>query len=348
MRRPEAEALSLRLQKLLDEQQGKLFTRAVCQVWQDGPAAEALSACRRETLFDLASVTKIVTTVHILHEVTEGRLDPDAPLLEFLNDAPLGPVTLRRFQPVTPRKLLTHSSGLLPWYPFYTTGLGLWDAMEKALSSSPPEPAPVYSDLNFILLGEIVKRLASSLSAALFDLNRLLGTSLTYGPVPPETCAETENGNRIEARMCSERGLSFPDFRPPDRPIRGEANDGNTFYFFGGISGHAGIFASAGDLLRLGRLFLDEGRANGVQWIRPDLVRESFRDYGGGRGLGWRLSDIFPEGAGHTGFTGPSLWVAPKRGAAAVLLTNRLAVDPAPDLSDFRRKFHETVLEALS
>ena len=142
-------------------------------------------------------------------------------------------------------------------------------------------------------------------------------------------------------------GLPFEGFRPADRPIVGTANDGNAFYFFKGVAGHAGIFASARALLKLGRIYLDGGSSGDREWLRHKAVEEAFRDHGGGWGLGWSLSDVFPKGVGHASLSGPSLWLAPDRRIAAALLVNPLTADPAPDLSDLRRQLHAMLLQSL-
>lgn len=339
---PAAEAV----RELLARRRGEFYTKAVCVAEREGHTlCEASEGCPVDTPFDLASITKMVTTTTILHLEAEGALSLDDSPADHLGASGLGPVTRRRLSGVTVRNLLTHSSGLVPWFPFYTRPGGFWAVLETVLAETAPEPEPIYSDLNFMILGELIRSATGrSLEESLDALNALLGTAMTYRPAAPSACAETERGNRIEARMCAERGLSFDGFRPTDAFIRGEVDDGNAHYFFGGTAGHAGIFARARDVVRLGRLYLDGGRAGGVPWMRSEIVEESLWDHGGGRGLGWRISDVFPRGAGHSGFTGTSLWICPERRIAAALLTNRLTAEPAPDLTDLRRTLHETLL----
>jgi CubicO group peptidase (beta-lactamase class C family) len=195
-----------------------------------------------------------------------------------------------------------------------------------------------------MLLGEaIVTASGRSLPQNLDALNAALGTSFTYNPKNRGVCVETEAGNRIEKRMCEERSLAFDGFRDTATNMAGEVNDGNAFYFWGGITGHAGVFAAAADLLKLGGLYLDDGKINGIEVIPPRLIEESTIDYGGERGLMWDLSDIYIGGFGHSGFTGTSLYICPEKGLAAAILTNRLVIEPAPNLREFRMEAHTLI-----
>jgi CubicO group peptidase (beta-lactamase class C family) len=106
------------------------------------------------------------------------------------------------------------------------------------------------------------------------------------------------------------------------------------------------VFGTAADLLALGELYLNKGNINGRQLIPQALVEKSTVDYGGGRGLMWVLSDIFIDGFGHTGFTGTSLYLCPDKGLAAVILTTRLVIEPAPDLRPFRTEAHKIIYDA--
>lgn len=324
------------------------FTKAVCAVSKNGKTILELSmGCGLETFFDLGSVTEVYTTTAILHQEALGRLALEERLDRLLPFAPLGPATRSRFERLTVRDLLTHASGIPAWYPFYARQGSFWDVLEHVLSVEPPAQGPVHSDVNFMILGEVVRAKCAGLKESLADLNAAIGASSTYGPVDPGICAETENGNRAEAQRCADMGLPFEGFRPADRPIVGTANDGNAFYFFKGVAGHAGIFASARALLKLGRIYLDGGSSGDREWLRHKAVEEAFRDHGGGWGLGWSLSDVFPKGVGHASLSGPSLWLAPDRGIAAALLVNPLTADPAPDLSDLRRQLHAMLLQSL-
>ncbi|MDR3172606.1 MAG: serine hydrolase, partial [Treponema sp.] len=146
-------------------------------------------------------------------------------------------------------------------------------------------------------------------------------------------------GNPIEERMCAERGILFSDWRPHE-PIRGEVHDGNAHYFFKGVAGHAGIFADAPACEGLCRFYLK---------TEQPLFIQAQEEQAPGRGLGWQTGELYPEGCGHTGFTGTSLYISRKRDIGVVALTNRLFY-PGPNpnsLNEFRKALHHAVLACI-
>ena len=339
------------LKKLLDENSGVLYNKAVCCVNKNGESCFQHNInCDIDAVFDLASVSKILTGTMLFRLIGEGKLSLEQNLNTLFEAAPLGPVTKERFKTITLQSLLTHSSGLLPWFPFYTQKDSFWNVLELVLNKYPVQDGMAYSDPGFMLLGEaIISASGLSLPENLDLLNQEMGTSFTYNPQNPKSCVETERGNRIEKAMCEERGLEFNGFRDFENNICGKVNDGNAFYFWQGVAGHAGIFGTARDLIKLGELYRRFGEIksrNGViakQLIPSALVEKSTVDYGNNRGLMWALSDIFINGYGHTGFTGTSLYICPKAGIVAAILTNRLVIEPAPDLKAFRLQAHKII-----
>ena len=317
---------------------------------------------RPDTIFDLASVTKVAaTTLALAALVDDAGLSLQAPLQRFLPETAgtwLGRVELER--------LLTHRSGLPDWLPFYL--LVDLDRSPEArrqeavhviahlAATTDPGPPDVYSDLNFILLGQVVERVAGEALDAFVSrrLYRPLGLS-TVGYLPPaawrERVAATSIGNPFEAEMCRNRRFALPLRRHPEdvpelrepRVLAGRPNDGNCRIALGGVSGHAGLFADALSLVKLGCVVLDEGATpgGGASLLRPETVRRFTRD-----GLGWRRLPWSPaEGAfGHTGFTGTLLHLDPARRLVVVVLTNRVH-GPLPYVpSD---TFFKPILEAI-
>jgi len=333
------------LKQLLESNSGHLYGKAVCAVNQNGKAVFRHGVnCGIDAVFDLASVSKILTGTMVFALIGEGALSLSQTVDALFEDKPLGPITKERFKSMTLQSLLTHSSGLPAWFPFYTRKDSFWNILEAVLSKHPVEEGTVYSDLGFMLLGEaIVMASGRTLPQNLDALNADLGTSFAYNLKNCGACVETEAGNRIEKRMCAERNISFDGFRDSGINMRGEVNDGNAFYFWGGAAGHAGVFGTAADLLELGGLYLNRGRINGMEIIPPSLIELSTIDYGGERGLMWDMSDTFPGGFGHIGFTGTSLYICPEKGLAAAILTNRLVIEPAPNLREFRIKIHSLI-----
>ena len=250
---------------------------------------------------------------------------------------------------VTPENLLSHSAHLPAWYPFYTETDDFWKVLEKLLARGDSVPNVLYSDIGFMLLGILAQKVSGcTLPQLLAQLNGLLDTEFTYTPEDVSVCIPTEFGNQVEMRMCAERGISYAGWRSTQTQIKGSVNDGNAFYYWGGRAGHAGVFGTAEDLLHLAQLYLQDGEYQGKQLIPAELVQYSFLDRGGRRGLMWDLSDTFPCGVGHTGFTGTALWLCPKKKIAAALLASRLPMPGPPNLTNWRKECFQTIYQSIS
>ena len=294
------------------------------------------------SLFDVASLTKIATAAQVLRLALSGGISLDEEAGAYLpalrNDGYLH----KRMRGVTVRRLLTHTSSLPAWYPFYTRREeGFYDVLAYALVHTAPSRGVEYSDLNFMLLGKILEQVRQkSLEQCLAeDLAAPLGLgNITYLPAPFLPLIPASFGNPIEENMCAERGLSFSGFRPKDRPVLGEANDGNCFYYFGGVSGHAGIFADAAAYERLCQYFMN---------AREPLLIEAQREQreSPGRGLGFQTGISYPHGCGHTGFTGTGIYFSRDCDIGAISFTNRLYYpqDNPNATWEFRRALHEAV-----
>lgn len=339
-----------------------LYERAAGWALRTGAAREPMA---RDTVFDLASLSKLFTATAALSLVSRGAWTLETPAAELLGLGVGGSAddALRTaLEGVDLRALLAHSSGLHYWHPCYVRAGEPFNAiLSDILAAHPRKPgATVYSDLNFMILGLGVERatgltLPDAMARLVFGPlgleaahYRLRGSA---APVPASAVAATEFGNRIERRMVADLGLDCSLWRDEAGPIRGEADDGNCWYYFGGAAGHAGVFCGAADLCRLGRLYAEGGAASsgasdGRVLIDTDLAAEAIRDSGAGRGLGFQLGENYPGGgAGHTGFTGTYLYVHAPSGLVAAALTNRLHVREPGDLNPFRRRFAETALE---
>ena len=255
----------------------------------------------RDTVFDLASLTKVInTTTQVLRLVEAGRVDLDDPLARHLPDLfqyrPDAPI--RR---ITVRQCLAHRSGLPAVEPIYTWGEGADRLKALVLQKDWAIGEHVYSDINFILLGILVERLAGR------SLADLVPAGFIARP-DPAACAATER--------CMWRG----------RVMRGEVHDENAFSL-GGLAGHAGLFGTAEAVLGFARDLM-AGRV----FARGTLEELRRPQAGGVRGLGWEIrapswaggSLCSPGTIGHTGFTGVGLWIDLDRGIAWTLLTNRV------------------------
>jgi CubicO group peptidase (beta-lactamase class C family) len=228
--------------------------------WARLPAAgQPGEPMTRHTLVDLASVTKVAaTTTLAMLLVADGHLRLQAPARLFLPSFS-GAGT----DEITVEHLLTHTAGLSPWWPLYCEGGDREAALERAERlplASGPGTAWRYSDLGLILAGRIVERVTGlGLADAFLRLiAEPLGLTARYGPVPPAQAAASADSDAYEFGMVAAGRpypvpftvSQFPGWR--NHPLRGEVNDGNAAHALGGVAGHAGLFATVDDLLRLG------------------------------------------------------------------------------------------------
>ncbi|MGV9253581.1 serine hydrolase [Streptomyces sp. NPDC003697] len=276
----------------------------------------------RDTVFDLASVSKLFTSILAVQQIERGALELEGRVASYLPD-----FGRAGKQDVTIRQLLTHTSGFRAWIPLYDapTREGklrlIWD--EAPLD--PPGTAYLYSDLNLISLQLVLEEITGR------TLDTLLGEEIT-GPLgldrtrynPPASwrpsIAATEDARRPWSGL--DRGL-----------VWGEVHDENAFSM-GGVAGHAGVFSCAWDLAVLGRTLLNGGSYGRARILRPESVELMFTDFntafpGHEHGLGFELYQHWymgamatPRTAGHTGFTGTCLVLDPTTDSFLVLLGN--------------------------
>lgn len=304
--------------------------RAPDQSRAGAPESAGVSPVTAEMIYDLASLTKVVATLPlILQGIAEGRLGLDDALPRHLPESPHAAITIRH--------LLAHTSGLPAWVPFYLEAQG-YDAIVRQAAEIPLSGTPgaqvLYSDLDYILLGEIAQR---TFGAPLDELARArifcpLGMTRTGYRPPAEAkahIAPTEDGTAVEQAMAGESGRRHTWRKTL---IWGEVHD-STAYSMGGVAGHAGLFGPADDLIAYARMWLAEGRGPAGPVLPSDLVREAtIRQTPGeaARGLGWALAGphawwggaLSARAYGHTGFTGTAMAVDPERDLAIVFLSN--------------------------
>jgi len=312
-----------------------------------------------DTIFDLASLTKPVagaTAALLLLEDGAWSLDDTVASLipEF---------AARGKQNVTLRQLLTHSSGLAPWAATYAHARDPESALRYICSlplTYPPGTSVQYSDLGFSLIGHLVRRVTGAGLDALLSRRvwAPLGMADTaYLPAASlrPRIAATERGNAFEQEMVRGLGESFEGWR--HHVLVGEVNDGNTYYALDGISSHAGLFASAADLLKFATMYQDEG----TRILSPASIGVATANHTPGlaraRGLGWDLRGAGPSAFGdllsartfgHTGFTGTSLAIDPERRLVIVLLTNRTHPDAHNEgIAAVRPRFHNLVAASI-
>lgn len=287
------------------------------------------------TMFDLASVTKVMaTTFGVMLLVDQGKIDLDAPVYRYLPDF-RGP----HRDSITVRNLLQHSAGLVQWQPLYYHASTT--AQTYAVIRSMPLQWGVgagrhYSDLGFMLLGDIVTRVSGEPLDVFVtrELYRPLGLrNTTFVPRAHgfTDFAATEQGNTYEHHMVYDSTFGYRYRGDPTAwngwrhyVLDGEVDDGNAWYANRGIAGHAGLFATASDLRVLVDLLVNRGEYGGRRYITAStidrfLTRDRYDNY-----LGWMLPPDLPAGSfAHNGFTGTYVLGVPKYGLSIVLLTNR-------------------------
>ena len=311
-------------------------------------AEVCVGEARGNSLFDVASLTKMATLTQVLLLIREGKLGLETPLAAlFPEEIRANGVLTERLGAVRVRTLLTHTSGLVDWYPFYARrGEPFWQVMAFALAHTLPTTGVVYSDLNFMLAGKIVEKLRGKpLERCLReDLAEPLGLgNMMYRPSADLHIVPSSYGNPIEEDMCRERGIAFDGFRSREDPVIGTVNDGNCHYYFEDVSGHAGIFADAEAYQRLCQYYMN---------TEDPLLLAAQREQPGapGRGLGFQTGVSYPYGCGHTGFTGTGIWFSREKEIGAVSFTNRLFYrkENPNATGDFRRALHEAVFALAS
>ncbi len=263
-------------------------------------------AMREGTVFDLASLTKVVfTTTAILRLVEQGRIGLDDPLTAAIPDLRQYDVAGAAERRLTFRQCLAHATHLPAVEPLYTYGQDPQTLRAFILQREWRHCPPAYSDNNFLLLGIAIERLTGLTLA-----EQALPPGFTFRPDPAD-CAATER--------CSWRG----------RVMRGEVHDENAFAM-GGAAGHAGLFGNAAALLAFAGAMMEDGLLSPASIAA--LRTEQNVIQGVRRGLGWQLATPgWPAGdrcpasvIGHTGFTGTGLWIDLDRRRAWALLTNRV------------------------
>lgn len=323
------------------ETDGKRETKA----W--GYARKPTQVMVASKLFDMASVTKLFTTTAILRLIDQGSFTARTKILDLLPF--VDPTIQDVLKTIDVASLLTHHSGIMAWYPFYTRKEEKFESiLSDILRASPLAAKPLYSDLNFMLLGMVVERLAKEpLDVAMqhLVLQPLQLSHTTFHPNQTD-CAATEYGNRIEKKMVADRNLVFNGWRDEENPMQGSCNDGNGFYYFNGTAGHAGLFSDADDMLSFGRVYCNKGQET---FLPSALLAEALKDYGAERMYGFQCGSLYPQnGFGHTGFTGTYLYLNPKMDVIITILTNRLHVRSPRNINDFRVHVVNILLDALS
>jgi len=305
------------------------------------PTAEAMT---EDTIFDVASLTKVLATVPALMVLYErGKLKLEEPVVTYLPEFKGGGK-----EAITVRHLLTHTSG-------FARGLGQepdWFDFKSAFKmvcaetpSEPPGAAFLYCDLNFIVLGEVLQRLAG------MKLDEFCAREIFKPLKMVDTCFLPSVAVRLRIAPTEKVGRMV---------LRGTVHDFKA-QGMGGVAGHAGLFTTAADVARFARMVLNKGKLDGSQILKAETVNlmtsvQSPGHVRARRGLGWDIDsdfsrprgDLFPIGSfGHTGFTGVCLWIDPFSQTFWMFLSNRIHPDPSGNIYPLQRTLATLAAEAV-
>ena len=307
--------------------------------------SEASPAVTTKTLYDLASLSKVISTTTLsMQLVDQGLLDLDYPLTRFYPT-----FTGSGKEKITIRHLLTHSSGFPGHLPFYKDTRGKGQFVQKVLQTPlefEPGSKTVYSDLGIILLGDIIEKLTGK------PLDTLAQERI-FGPLWMK-CTLYNPSVEFREEIA-------PTEQDPwrGRLVHGEVHDENAFAM-GGVAGHAGLFGNTGDLSVFCQMLLNGGIYDHRRIVKRStleafVTRQNIPP-GSSRALGWDTptegssagSLLSGQSFGHTGFTGTSIWIDPSRQLFIILLTNR--VYPSREnngIQEVRREVADLVVKAL-
>ncbi|HET6372043.1 MAG TPA: serine hydrolase domain-containing protein [Candidatus Polarisedimenticolia bacterium] len=305
-----------------------------------------------DTIYDLASLTKpLVTSFLLLRLGRELGLREDLPVSRILHE-----VDRQDKKEITIGQLLTHTSGLPDWVPFYLSGETMGDYLRQIRVLEPvarPGAGVIYSCLGYIMLGELIARSATMGLDGLAEqlIWRPLGLRHTAYNPPREwraSVAATEDSCQYERKLTATRSAGYAGYRTGI--IHGEVHDQNA-WVLGGVAGNAGLFSTARETAVMALEYLGDGggllgaeslerarrdRTVGLNEARSDAFRIALR---GATAAG---PDLPGTAFGHNGFTGTSIWIDPERARVYVLLTNRVhpRVSETVDMTAVRSGFH--------
>lgn len=307
------------------------------------------SAVRADTIYDVASLSKvIVTTTAIMMLVAKQQIDLDAPIARYLSPCSGSASSDWRNQ-ITVRQLLLHMAGLPAHREFFRKAKTPADVREQLFAerlTTSPGTKIEYSDLGFILLGEIIERLSGK------NLDQFAQSEI-FAPLGMQNSFfNPPRALRVRVAPTQE------DKTYRKRLLHGEVDDANA-YAMGGVAGHAGLFSTVGDIAAFAQMMLNGGIYAHTR-ILPRSIVNQFAKRGqvgdSARALGWDVPTgesssghyFSAQSYGHNGFTGTSIWIDPEKDSFVILLTNRVHPSAANEkIRQVRPALHDAVLEAL-
>ncbi len=278
-------------------------------------------AAKQDTIFDMASVTKLFTSILVMQLVEQGDVELDVPYAKYVPE-----FGNHGKEAVTVRQMLTHTSGLVAWLPLwsqYPDKASRIRAVMETTPAAPPGTTYTYSDLNLISLGVLAEKMTDT------PLDDLLQQRIAE----PLAMVDTSYNPHESLRPR----IAATEFQasPPRGIVWGEVHDENA-WSLGGVAGHAGVFSTTHDMAILAQTMLNGGVHDGARILEPESVEAMVTDentafLGDAHGLGFELNQLWymsgvssPRTAGHTGYTGTSMVIDFQSRSFAVLLTNRV------------------------
>lgn len=343
---------SIIIKAIMDE----AFPGAVVLVWNDGKIIferafgnftydKTSHKVNTNTIYDLASVTKVVATTTATMICCDRRLfSLDDKVANFIPE-----FGVNGKENITIKNLLLHNSGLVAWKKFYEKNQTAYEVLKDIYDSEleyKTGEKTVYSDLGIITLGKIIEKVTGK-ALDIFCKDEIFVplkmNSTFYNPSDSikKLCAPTEVDNYWRMRM-----------------LQGEVHD-ETSAILNGVAGHAGLFSTAEDISKLMSMLMNKGKLNDKQFIQKSTTEFFTKKYSeaSSRAIGWDTKSETGSSAGnyfsnssfgHTGYTGTSIWADPVRNLFVVFLTNR--VYPTREngkLSKVRPELHNTIIRCL-
>jgi uncharacterized protein YbbC (DUF1343 family)/CubicO group peptidase (beta-lactamase class C family) len=297
-----------------------------------------------DTIFDLASLTKVIaTSTAVMQLVEQGKLRLEDPVAKYWPEFKANGKAR-----ITVQELLTHYSGLRPDLDLKVKWSGYHTALKMIATEKPVFPAGtgfVYSDINFAILGDLVRRI-SGLRLDVYCAQHI------FAPLGMKD-------TRFKPSPTQRERIAPTEYRHKEM-LRGEVHDPMA-YRMGGVAGHAGLFSTADDLAIFAQMLLDGGSTRGVRILSPLTIEKMSMPQSPPnktklRGLGWDINapfasnqdEIPPVGSyGHTGFTGTSMWIDPVTKTYVIVLTNRVHPDGRGDVKPLRTQIAKVVAASL-
>ncbi|GAA1607945.1 serine hydrolase domain-containing protein [Kribbella sancticallisti] len=307
---------------------GKVVTRTAtgqALKYADGTGTELPAdqqiPMRTDTIFDMASVSKLFTSIVVMQQVEKGKVGLDTPIATYVPE-----FAANGKEAITVRQALTHTTGLPAWLPLWSAQPDPASRMQMALTAKPTSAAGtkyLYSDLNLISLGEVAARVAGK------SLDKLVADGIT------KPLQMRDTGYNPDEKKKPRIAATEYQTAPPRGMVWGSVHDENA-WSLDGVAGHAGIFSTADDMAALAQAFLNGGSYRHARILKESSVTAMITNFnqafpGNDHGLGFELNQRWymgglsgPRTAGHTGYTGTSLVIDFDSRSFAILLTNRV------------------------